>query len=84
MYGIKDIRFAIRMAPTPEQLEQIKHYFDNELSTRGIPLSPNRVLSGYQEETLLTVDEALEMFQTLKAVEAGDGVRLPDQGILAS
>ena len=69
MYGIKDIRFAIKMAPTPEQLEQIKHYFDNALTAKGIPHTSQGVLSGYQDEVLLTIDEALEMFTTAKAIE---------------
>jgi hypothetical protein len=72
MYGIKDIRFAIRMAPTPEQIEQIKHHFDKELTARGIPPNPNRVLSGYQDEALLTIDEAFAMFKDAKAFEDRD------------
>lgn len=69
MYGIKDIRFAIRMAPAPEQIEQIKQYFDKALAAKGIPPSPNRVLSGHQDEVLLTIDEAFEMFTMAKAIE---------------
>lgn len=69
MYGIKDIRFAIRMAPTPEQVEQIKHYFEAQLSAQGLPPVPGSVVSGYQEEVLLTIDEAFEMFKEAKAIE---------------
>jgi hypothetical protein len=72
MYGIKDIRFAIRMAPTPEQIEQIKHYFEEQLSAKGIPPVPGSIVSGYQDEVLLTIDEALEMFKGAKAFEDRD------------
>jgi hypothetical protein len=68
MYGIKGIRWAIKMAPTPEQTEQIKQHFDKLLATKGRP-SGSGVLFGLHEEHLLTVDEALEMFQQAKIVE---------------
>jgi hypothetical protein len=68
MYGIKGIRWAIKMAPTPEQTEQIKQHFDKLLATKERP-SGSGVLFGLHEEHPLTVDEALEMFQQAKILE---------------
>jgi hypothetical protein len=69
MYGIKGIRFAVRMAPTPEQIKEIKAYFDKQFIARGMAPKPNAVLYGWQNECLVTVDEALEMFTMAKQIE---------------
>ena len=68
MYGIKGIRWAIKMAPTPEQTERIEQYFDELLVAKGRP-SGSGVLFGLHGEHLMTVDEALEMFQQAKILE---------------
>lgn len=70
MLGIKGIRYAVRMAPTPQQTQEIREVYSKLMSMHGVPSSPNQPLSGLGEERLLTIDEALEVFKDLKDMES--------------
>lgn len=75
MYGVKGIRFALRMVPTPEQMVEIRESFDKALAAHGVPPNPNRVMSGIGEEQILSIDEAIDALREYKALE--DAIPVP-------
>lgn len=75
MYGVKGIRFALRMVPTPEQMSEIRESFDKALAAHGIPPNPNRVMCGVGEEQILSIDEAIDVLREYKALE--DAIPVP-------
>ena len=65
MISMKDMKYKVAMAPTPEQQAALKRMMDERMRAQG--LTPG---DGFWcEERVLTVDEALEMFTNLKRMQ---------------
>jgi hypothetical protein len=74
MYGVKGIRFALRMVPTPEQMLEIRTSMEKAFAAHGIVNRP-LTFSGIGEEQILTIDEAIEVLREYKALE--DAIPVP-------
>jgi hypothetical protein len=65
MLGVKGIRYNIEMAPTPEQQAELKRKLGERLKAAGG--TPGNIFGWTQK--IATIDEALAIFEMLKAVE---------------
>lgn len=74
MYGVKGIRFALRMVPTPEQMSEIRESMEKAFAAHGIVGKP-LTFTGIGEEQILSIDEAIEVLREYKFLE--DAIPVP-------
>jgi hypothetical protein len=68
MLGVKGLRFALRMVPTPEQRLELIKATEKMFADSELPPNP-WVLHGIEDEQIFTIDQAIAALQIYKARE---------------